>query len=65
MSDLFRGRLMRTRQAIEKGLAEIPPEMADTHRRLEAWHSFYSFLLDDLQHQCRRWEARFSEQPGA
>ncbi len=64
MNELFRERLLRNLQVFEKGLAEIPAEMTDTRRRLQTWHSFYTFLLEDIEHKLRRWEERLAAQPG-
>ena len=63
MQAMLRRRLMRTLRAVESGLDEIPTDLADTRRRLESWHRFYSFLLEDFEHTHERWERWIAEHP--
>jgi DNA-binding transcriptional regulator GbsR (MarR family) len=63
MLEMIRQRMRRTLRAVEKGLDEIPEDLADARHRLETWHGFYSFLLDDFEHTPERWARWLAEHP--
>lgn len=62
IQELSRQRLLRTQQAFERGLAEIPAEMEDMRRRLETWYNFHTFLLEEIENKLRRWEEHLANQ---
>lgn len=65
MLEMIRRRMMRTLRAVERGLADIPGELDDSRRRLVAWHTFYSFLLDDFEHTHERWASWLAQRAEA
>ncbi len=65
MFAVMQRRMTRFRDALDEGLAMLPPGRENSRVRLQEWRQFYDCLLDDMDDQIKTWHERHAAGNGA